>query len=133
VCARQYTVCSLATAAAVKISLKTRNYQQKTCMASEAKISIEREVLNVQRFNELYPDRRATNDTKNLKAVCRQLKNCVKSPFKHPGVSIKAFFLRLLPILRWLPHYDIKECLVSDIISGITVGVMQIPQGKLCN
>ncbi|KAK1942903.1 Sulfate transporter 4.1 [Phytophthora citrophthora] len=39
------------------------------------------------------------------------------------------FFLKQhLPILEWLPAYDINEDLQFDIVSGITVGLMLVPQ-----
>jgi MFS superfamily sulfate permease-like transporter len=43
----------------------------------------------------------------------------------------QALFLlrRHVPILSWLPAYNIKSFLVSDIIAGMTVGIMNIPQG----
>uniref|UniRef100_A0AAY4EZC9 STAS domain-containing protein n=1 Tax=Denticeps clupeoides TaxID=299321 RepID=A0AAY4EZC9_9TELE len=34
-----------------------------------------------------------------------------------------------LPILTWLPSYPIKEYLFGDIVSGLSTGVMQLPQG----
>ncbi|XP_016390434.1 prestin-like [Sinocyclocheilus rhinocerous] len=34
-----------------------------------------------------------------------------------------------LPILTWLPSYPLKEYLFGDIVSGISTGVMQLPQG----
>ncbi|XP_053684078.1 solute carrier family 26 member 6 [Sabethes cyaneus] len=37
--------------------------------------------------------------------------------------------LNFIPILRWLPQYSIKRDLMGDITAGITVAVMQIPQG----
>ncbi len=37
-------------------------------------------------------------------------------------------FKSILPILEWLPNYK-KEWLKGDIIAGLTVGVMLIPQG----
>ncbi|CAJ0608902.1 unnamed protein product [Cylicocyclus nassatus] len=39
------------------------------------------------------------------------------------------FLLDFFPILKWLPHYNIKENLFNDIIGGLTVGIMHIPQG----
>lgn len=33
-----------------------------------------------------------------------------------------------LPVVQWLPHYDYRW-IVQDVISGITVGVVLIPQG----
>ncbi len=34
-----------------------------------------------------------------------------------------------IPILEWLPNYSIKENLKADIVGGLTVGVVLIPQG----
>jgi hypothetical protein len=40
-----------------------------------------------------------------------------------------SFYLRKhLPILTWLPNYSLKNYLVSDLISGLTVGIMNTPQ-----
>ncbi len=33
-----------------------------------------------------------------------------------------------LPILRWLPNYK-REYIVGDVVAGITVGLMVVPQG----
>ncbi|KAM6469064.1 sulfate transporter-like [Liasis olivaceus] len=42
--------------------------------------------------------------------------------------SIVTFFLQLFPVVEWLPRYKIKEQLLGDIISGLLVGVVAIPQ-----
>ncbi|XP_063611121.1 prestin-like [Penaeus indicus] len=34
-----------------------------------------------------------------------------------------------LPILSWLPAYKLRESLLGDIIAGVTVAIMHIPQG----
>ncbi|KAG3177056.1 hypothetical protein PC128_g17018 [Phytophthora cactorum] len=34
----------------------------------------------------------------------------------------------IVPILRWLPHYDVQRDLKFDIVAGITVAMMLIPQ-----
>ncbi|XP_069694459.1 prestin-like [Periplaneta americana] len=39
------------------------------------------------------------------------------------------FVQGLVPITRWLPRYKWKVDLVGDLISGVTVAVMHIPQG----
>uniref|UniRef100_A0A1I7WX07 STAS domain-containing protein n=1 Tax=Heterorhabditis bacteriophora TaxID=37862 RepID=A0A1I7WX07_HETBA len=39
------------------------------------------------------------------------------------------FILDFIPILKWLPKYNIKGNLVNDIIGGLTVGIMHVPQG----
>lgn len=40
-----------------------------------------------------------------------------------------ASLLGFIPILQWLPKYSFKKDLMGDITAGITVAVMQIPQG----
>ena len=35
-----------------------------------------------------------------------------------------------LPILSWLPHYNLNDA-VSDAIAGVTVGLTVIPQGDV--
>uniref|UniRef100_A0AAR2M042 STAS domain-containing protein n=1 Tax=Pygocentrus nattereri TaxID=42514 RepID=A0AAR2M042_PYGNA len=41
----------------------------------------------------------------------------------------KSVVLSLLPILSWLPSYPVKEYLLGDMVSGLSTGVMQLPQG----
>lgn len=37
----------------------------------------------------------------------------------------------LLPVLDWLPKYRVKEWLLSDIISGVSTGLVGTLQGKV--
>jgi hypothetical protein len=53
-------------------------------------------------------------------------KRIVKSGHCQPGKAI----LSLFPALIWLPKYQWKDNIVSDIVSGFTVAIMHIPQGK---
>lgn len=41
---------------------------------------------------------------------------------------ITSFLFKLFPVIEWLPHYSIKEQLLGDIISGLLVGIVAIPQ-----
>ncbi|KAM3832453.1 prestin isoform 2-T2 [Vipera latastei] len=41
----------------------------------------------------------------------------------------KSVLYSFFPILTWLPHYPVKEYLMGDVVSGISTGVMQLPQG----
>lgn len=43
--------------------------------------------------------------------------------------SAKAAVLSFLPILTWLPAYPVKQYLFSDVVSGLSTGVVQLPQG----
>lgn len=42
--------------------------------------------------------------------------------------SLTSFFLKLFPVIEWLPRYSVKEQLLGDVISGLLVGVVAIPQ-----
>uniref|UniRef100_A0A8D2LBX7 STAS domain-containing protein n=1 Tax=Varanus komodoensis TaxID=61221 RepID=A0A8D2LBX7_VARKO len=42
--------------------------------------------------------------------------------------SITSFFRKLFPVVQWLPHYNVKEQLLGDVISGLLVGIVAIPQ-----
>ena len=44
------------------------------------------------------------------------------------NVFNKKQLLKKVPILNWLPKYDVQTG-VSDIIAGVTVGLTIIPQG----
>ncbi|KAK0410224.1 hypothetical protein QR680_005014 [Steinernema hermaphroditum] len=54
------------------------------------------------------------------------------STYYSPFSSLRAFlatFLSFFPIVRWLPKYDFRQDLMHDIIGGLTVGIMHVPQG----
>lgn len=38
------------------------------------------------------------------------------------------YIVEKLPIAQWLPHYD-YHWILNDVVAGITIGVMFIPQG----
>lgn len=46
-----------------------------------------------------------------------------------PSPSLTTRLLRMVPILQWLPRYSLKENLHADVVTGLTVGIMVVPQG----
>uniref|UniRef100_A0A0N5BMN2 STAS domain-containing protein n=1 Tax=Strongyloides papillosus TaxID=174720 RepID=A0A0N5BMN2_STREA len=38
-------------------------------------------------------------------------------------------FISFFPIISWLPNYNVKENLISDMVSGLTTGIIHVPQG----
>ena len=54
------------------------------------------------------------------------LKDCSESLSCH---NLGQYVLSLLPLLTWLPAYRWKENIVSDLVAGLTVAIMHIPQG----
>ena len=41
------------------------------------------------------------------------------------------FFVNCFPIVHWLPKYKLREWAAGDLVSGVTVGVVNIPQSEL--
>ena len=48
---------------------------------------------------------------------------------KKQGIFRKKTLFMRFPILQWLPKYSIRKDLVADLIAGITIAIMVIPQG----
>ncbi|KAM9328690.1 prestin isoform 2-T3 [Pholidichthys leucotaenia] len=63
---------------------------------------------------------------KENSVTCRQR---LAEKFQCSSQRAKAVVLSFLPILTWLPSYPVKQFLVSDIVSGLSTGVVQLPQG----
>lgn len=61
----------------------------------------------------------------NVKAllVKQARKTCSCTPAK-----IKDCVLGFFPILQWLPKYKLREDLLGDVMSGVIVGVLLVPQ-----
>lgn len=54
---------------------------------------------------------------KKLQKSC----HCSRTKAKH-------MIFDFLPVLRWLPKYDIKKNILGDVMSGLIVGILLVPQ-----
>ncbi|XP_012868016.1 PREDICTED: anion exchange transporter [Dipodomys ordii] len=60
----------------------------------------------------------------------RKKKNVLWSKMHTPHCEdIKYWCRKRLPILEWAPHYNLKENLLPDIVSGVMLAVQQVTQG----
>ena len=67
---------------------------------------------------------------KQRKTIKERIKNtCSKCACS--GSCVKKTVKKAFPFLQILQGYSLKDDFVNDLVSGLTVGVMHIPQGKL--
>ncbi|OCT87275.1 prestin [Xenopus laevis] len=59
----------------------------------------------------------------------KSLVHKIKQSCRCTSKKAKSQLYSFLPILKWLPRYPVKEYIVGDLISGLSTGVMQLPQG----
>lgn len=83
------------------------------------------ELLKVER--PFYEQHQFNNELNYCNSDDSQLANCSQwmRNFKVTNV-----FRSMFPIYTWLSQYSVKNDLFPDVISGCTVAIMHIPQGK---
>ncbi|XP_054480866.1 prestin [Anoplopoma fimbria] len=65
----------------------------------------------------------------NRKENSTTLRQRLAHKFRCSSKKAKSAALSFLPILTWLPSYPVKQYLFSDVVSGLSTGVVQLPQG----
>ncbi|KAM8756323.1 solute carrier family 26 member 6, like 1 isoform 1-T1 [Acanthopagrus schlegelii] len=86
------------------------------------KYRVEREVLDEQRLEEV-TQRKAYSETHP------SLTQRLKDSFRCTVPRLKHSVMSSLPVLYWLPKYSVWDYGMPDLISGISVGIMHLPQG----
>ena len=92
-----------------------------------SKVKVNRPVYTQLDFNEKYNF--TTEDrSKNVSQQLRQLvhKRCAPS-----RPCAKKLLLGFFPFISIMRQYSLRRDLFNDIIAGLTVGIMHIPQGQL--
>lgn len=88
-----------------------------------AKVVIERPVFSQQKFDEGFSpgSRPQTTFRESILKSCRKCQ-CSKDCFL-------GFLYKIFPFIGIMKDYNIRTDLTGDIVSGLTVGIMHIPQG----
>ncbi|KAM8930810.1 solute carrier family 26 member 6-like [Pelodytes ibericus] len=55
--------------------------------------------------------------------------NRIKNRIRCSKAAIRCLLLQYIPVLHWLPRYPAREWILGDLISGFSVGIVQLPQG----
>ncbi len=87
-------------------------------------VVIHRPVYNQRDFEEKCGPEIHRDRTPRTKA-----KNWASKNVECSSGCLKNVLLGLFPFIRIMKAYSLKDDLPSDIIAGLTVGIMQIPQG----
>jgi hypothetical protein len=83
-------------------------------------LRINRVAYNFSQFNDSF------DSILRPKTTIEKLKTC------KPDMSKKAWirrFTTIFPIFQWLPEYDFRNNLLPDVVVGLTMCLLQIPQG----
>ncbi|XP_040452464.1 prestin [Falco naumanni] len=94
--------------------------EKEACLEQTQRYCVERPIYNQKLLQGQLHRRERTPQT---------LRQKIAHSCRCSSKKAKSHLYSFLPILKWLPCYPVKEYLLGDIISGISTGVMQLPQG----
>ncbi|KAM9292604.1 prestin isoform 3-T3 [Morus bassanus] len=94
--------------------------EHEACLEQNQRYCVERPIYNQELLQGQLHRRERTPET---------LRQKIAHSCRCSSKKAKSHLYSFLPILKWLPRYPVKEYLLGDIISGISTGVMQLPQG----
>ena len=90
---------------------------------SRIRLNISRETFNYSKFSKAYSNDAFVGISLLMLIKAYFVKNL--QPNKH---CVKNAIYSRVPALKWLQTYNLKEYLIADILSGIAVAIVHIPQ-----
>jgi hypothetical protein len=89
-------------------------------------VQVSRPALNFYQFEENFPSSKLKSEN-----VFKSAAHYCSKNYKPSGRCMTNYFKDRFPFLKWLLNYNLKENILPDIISGITIGIVHIPQGLI--
>ncbi|KAI2649672.1 Solute carrier family 26 member 10 [Labeo rohita] len=87
-----------------------------------ASVAVYRNIYTEDRFRQTYGTEDRSGGRERLRDRLAQRCSCSQVDCLH-------LVKKRLPVCSWLPKYKLKKWLLGDIIAGLTVGIVHIPQG----
>ncbi|XP_076874642.1 solute carrier family 26 member 10 isoform X2 [Brachyhypopomus gauderio] len=87
-----------------------------------ASVSVYRNIYTEDRFRQTF----GTEDRPNVR---EEVKERLAKRCRCSQVACLDLVKERVPILKWLPKYKLRKWILGDIVAGLTVGIVHIPQG----
>ena len=101
-------------------SKKSRRLSATPSTLVENAINIKRAPFTQVAFDEIHM-KSDDDDKKSIAETIRSRCNCSKQ-------KMFKFMSAYLPVIRVLRYYNVKDFLVTDLLAGVTIGILHIPQ-----
>lgn len=88
-----------------------------------ASVAVYRNIYTEDRFRQAY-------GTEEQRARAR-LRHRLAQRCSCSQVDCAHLLKKRVPVCNWLPKYKLRKWILGDIVAGLTVGIVHIPQGKI--
>ncbi|XP_051516293.1 solute carrier family 26 member 10 [Myxocyprinus asiaticus] len=87
-----------------------------------ASVAVYRNIYTEDRFKQAYGTENQSRGRERLRDRLAQRCSCSRVKCLH-------LLKKRVPICNWLPKYKLRKWILGDIVAGLTVGIVHIPQG----
>ncbi|XP_065141685.1 solute carrier family 26 member 10 [Paramisgurnus dabryanus] len=87
-----------------------------------ASVAVYRNIYTEDRFKQAYGTEEQSRGRQRLRDRLAHICSCTQ-------VNCAHLLKKRLPVCNWLPKYKLKKWILGDIVAGLTVGILHIPQG----